>query len=70
MKKNLSEKQEDVLDFIKDYIGLHGWPPTRAEIAEGLNLSHPSAADYHLAVLEDRGWVELFKGVSRGIKVL
>ena len=36
--KQLTEKQSNVLDFIKKYSADHGYPPSIREIGQGLGL--------------------------------
>lgn len=40
--KDLTEKQSNVLDFIKKFTATHGYPPSIREIGKGLNLSSPA----------------------------
>ena len=43
--KELTEKQNNVLDFIKKFTATHGYPPSIREIGKGLNLSSPPKFD-------------------------
>jgi repressor LexA len=68
--EDLTEKQEEVLAFIKAHIKDVGWPPTRIEICDYFNWSSPNSAQRHLELLENKGVIAVNKNVSRGIKVL
>jgi repressor LexA len=67
---DLTQKQSDILHYIKCYQHTEGYPPTRAEIAEAFDFKSPNAADDHLRRLQAKGAIELVPGISRGIKVL
>ena len=43
--KNLTERQLEVLDCIRDRVKTHGFPPARNEIAEALGVAHISTVD-------------------------
>jgi repressor LexA len=65
----LSPKQLTVLAFIRHFMGNHGLPPTRGEIAQGLGLKNRQGIDQHLRALESKGAIELVPGISRGIRL-
>ncbi len=65
----LTERQEDILDFIRDRIEESGMPPTRVEIARALGFRSPNAAEQHLRALAKKGAIELVPGSSRGIRL-
>lgn len=66
---DLTERQEQVLDFIESRI-VDGLPPTRAEIARHFKFKSVNAADEHVKQLERKGRIELLPGISRGIKLV
>lgn len=65
----LTERQEEILDFIRDRIEESGMPPTRVEIARALGFRSPNAAEQHLRALAKKGAIELVPGSSRGIRL-
>jgi len=65
----LTPRQYQVLDLIRNAIEENGMPPTRAEIALGLGFKSPNAAEDHLRALERKGAIELIPGASRGIRL-
>jgi repressor LexA len=67
---DLTQKQFDILHYIKCYQHEEGYPPTRAEIAQAFEFKSPNAADEHLHRLARKGAIQLVPGISRGIKVL
>ena len=65
----LTARQQQILDWIRAHIDVHGMPPTRAEIAQGLGFSTPSSAEDHLQALARKGALEILPGASRGLKL-
>lgn len=65
----LTNRQSEVLDFIRSYIEQTGYPPTRADIAQELGFKSPNASEEHLKALARKGAIEMIPGTSRGIKL-
>ena len=66
----LTERQQEVLDHIRNHIRTHGMPPSRSELGRTLKLVSKSAIAYHLQALERKGWIQLTPGLDRGIRLL
>ena len=66
----LTERQQEILEFILGFIEEEGFPPTRAEIADALGFRSPNAAEDHLKALERKGAIERLSGTSRGIRLI
>jgi repressor LexA len=66
---DLTPRQAEVLDFIRDCVEDSGLPPTRAEIAAKLGFRSANAAEAHLRALQRKGAIELLPGASRGIRI-
>ncbi len=67
--QELTRRQEEILNLIKEWIETTGSPPTRAEISRHFGFSSPNAAEQHLKVLAKKGVLDLVPGVSRGIQL-
>ena len=65
--KNLTDRQKEILDLIKSYMGDYGFPPTRAEISKLLGFKSANAAEQHLRAIEKKGFIKILSGASRGI---
>jgi len=65
----LTARQEEILNFIKEYLNETGFPPTRSEIAEKMGFKSPNAAEEHLRALARKGAIEMLPGTSRGIRL-
>ncbi|MCP5077630.1 MAG: repressor LexA [Psychromonas sp.] len=68
--KELTKRQGEVLDVIKDCIGKTGMPPTRVELAKILGFRSANAAEEHLKALARKGAIEILSGTSRGIRIV
>jgi repressor LexA len=51
----LTARQQEIWDFLVDYVERHGYPPTVREIGEAVGLASPSTVHAHLANLERAG---------------
>ena len=67
--RDLTPRQEEILNLIREWIETTGLPPTRAEIAERFGFSSPNAAEQHLKGLAKKGVLDLVPGTSRGIRL-
>ena len=65
--KNLTKRQQEILNLIKNHILDLGFPPTRADIAKTLGFKSPNAAEQHLRAIEKKGFIKILSGASRGI---
>lgn len=65
----LTPRQSEILAFIRRCLEDHGYPPTRAEIAQQLGFKSANAAEEHLKALARKGAIEMTPGASRGIRI-
>jgi len=56
-------------NFIVKYIKAEGMPPTNREIGRELQIASTGHVDYHLSMLEKKGWITRTAKKSRGIKL-
>lgn len=68
--KGLSTKQESILQFMREFIGEHDYPPSIRDIQIGCNISSTSVVDYNLKALERMGHIRRDREVSRAIELL
>lgn len=68
--RDLTPRQQEILQLIRDRIEATGLPPTRAEIAHEFGFRSPNAAEEHIKVLAKKGVLELLPGASRGIRLM
>jgi repressor LexA len=63
----LTEKQRDVLDFIRRRIDAAGVAPTLQEIADAFGFSSTASAQKHVGLLERKGFLRREKHQKRGL---
>src|SRR6266536_2700441 len=51
----LTGRQQEIWDFLVEYVDRHGYPPTVREIGDAVGLASPSTVHAHLANLERAG---------------
>lgn len=66
----LTDRQTEILEFVRQNLIERGAPPTRADIAKQFGFSSPNAAERHLRALETKGYIEMLPGSSRNIRLL
>lgn len=69
MEKKLSDPQTKIYDFIEEYIRINGLPPTNREIGAAVSIESTGHVDYHLNVLEKKGYITRERRKSRGIRL-
>jgi repressor LexA len=70
MADNLTPRQQEILDFIRNSLEVLGAPPTRTEICSAFGFASPNAAEDHLRALAKKGAVILEPGSARGIRLV
>jgi len=63
----LTKRQQQVLDFINDYISSNGNAPSQREIAASLGISGTLGVMKHLQALERKGCIVRRQGSARGV---
>ena len=54
----LTKRQQEIWEFLLEYVDGHGYPPTVREIDEKVGLASPSTVHAHLANLERAGLIK------------
>ena len=65
----LTRKQRDVFEFIRDKIQNRGYGPTVREIGENFGISSPNGVMCHLKALEKKGLIIREPNMSRAIQI-
>ena len=68
-KGKLSERQEEMIEFIGTFSRAKGYPPTIRQIGEAVNISSTSVVNYNLNKLERDGYILRDLKVSRGVRL-
>ena len=66
---HLTDTQRRLLEFLREHIARHGYPPSQMEIARAFGFRQNRSARYHLETLEQAGLIELSAGRARGIRL-
>jgi repressor LexA len=69
-KRELTDRQRQILDFIRSEIHRRGFPPSVREIGEAVGLSSSSTVHSHLTALEDKGFLRRDPSKPRALEVL
>ncbi len=70
MRPPLTERQQQVLDFIEHVVTTTGFPPSIRQIGEALHISSTNGVRAHLKALEKKGYIHRSLRTSRGIAML
>lgn len=68
--KNLTPRQNEILNFIRQTIHQQQVAPTLTEIADAMGFRSVNAAKQHVLALEKKHVISLSAGKARGIKLL
>lgn len=66
---DLSARQRRILDFLRDWVDRHGYPPSVREIGEAVGLVSPSSVAYQLKALERKGYLRRDPNRPRAVDV-
>lgn len=68
-KKELSDRQKNILHYIAEYTSEHLRPPTIREIGKACTISSTSVVNYNLNRLVEKGLLKRDAEVSRGLSL-
>lgn len=66
----ITNKQKEILDFLKEEILKKGYPPTVREICETVHLKSTSSVHAHLETLEKNGYIRRDPTKPRAIEIV
>lgn len=69
-QRKISDKQQQILDFMKDEILAKGYPPSVREICEAVHLKSTSSVHSHLETLEKYGYIRRDPTKPRAIEIV
>lgn len=69
-RREMTKRQQQILDFIRSELNLRGYPPSVREIGEAVGLSSSSTVHSHLAALEAKGFIRRDPTKPRALEVL
>src|SRR6185436_14589710 len=65
----LTDRQKDVYEFVRDKIRNRGYGPTVREIGDQFGISSPNGVMCHLKALEKKGLITREPNMSRAIQL-
>jgi repressor LexA len=69
-KRDLTDRQREILDFIKAEMRRKGYPPTVRDIGQAVGLSSSSTVHSHLNALEAKGLIKRDPSKPRALEVI
>jgi repressor LexA len=66
----LTDRQQQIWNYLVEYVDRHGYPPTVREIGEQVGLASPSTVHAHLANLERAGLLKRDPTKPRALELL
>jgi repressor LexA len=69
MKEKLTNRQQEIFEFIRERIRSDGIPPTMREIGQKFDIRSTNGVREALAVLEKKGYIRRKPYLSRGIEL-
>jgi len=70
MGSELTARQAEILEIIRQYVADAGMPPSRPELAKILGISSTNGVFKHLDALARKGAIELVPNAARGIRIV
>src|SRR6187455_444533 len=65
----LTDRQKEVYEFVREKIQIRGYGPTVREIGENFDISSPNGVMCHLRALEKKGLIKRSPNKSRAIEL-
>ena len=70
MGNKLTERQRNILEFIRSVVEENGYPPTFREIGKRFGIKSTNGVNATLKALEKKGYLRRHSKLSRGIELL
>ena len=67
MVQELSDRQQKVVEYLRDFIATNGYAPAMRQIGDAVGLTSPSSVKHQLQVLETKGVLRRDPNVPRSI---
>ncbi len=70
MRDRLTERQNQVFEFVRDFARRKGKPPTIKEIGQGIGVRSTNSVHKMLVVLETKGYIRRTPHEARGLEII
>ncbi len=68
--RTITDKQQEILEYIKEEVLNHGYPPSVRDICEAVHLKSTSSVHAHLSTLERKGYIRRDPTKPRAIEIV
>jgi repressor LexA len=68
--QELTPKQQELLDWIAEFIDKNGFSPTVREMMRGVGLKSPAPVQARLDILKKKGWVSWVHRQTRTVRIV
>lgn len=69
-RAKLTDRQREVLGFVRAHVAEHNYPPTTRELCAHFGFASTNAASDHLRALERKGYLYRVPGEPRALRLL
>lgn len=66
----VTPKMIQVYNFVRDFTAQHHYPPCYEDIRSHIGVASKSNAARYVAILQDKGYLKMDKGVGRSIVII
>ncbi|MEX2054905.1 MAG: transcriptional repressor LexA [Candidatus Andersenbacteria bacterium] len=66
---DLTKRQSDTLDCIRQFLATHNYAPSYRDIMRGTGINSPATAYAHVQALRDKGYLQLRDGQMRSVEL-
>ena len=66
----LTKRQREILDYLNEFIGQHGYAPSLEEIGRRFGLSSLATVHKHLTNLQEKGFIKRAWNRSRSVEMI
>lgn len=70
MREPLTDRQQEILRFVTEYVQKNGYAPSVREIARAFKIGTPKGAADHLKALERKGYISRHGRSPRALRIL
>jgi repressor LexA len=70
MASRLTDRQQEILTFVRRYTETHGYPPSVREIGQAMGLTSSSTVHSHLEALARKGFLRRDPSKPRALEIL
>ena len=69
-KENITDRQQEILNFIQEYVDFNGYPPTYREIGKKFNIVSTFGVKRHIDALVKKGFLNNSSNLSRTLTLV